>query len=99
MPVARVGDINVYYELHGEGTPLVLIGGLGTDITPYAGIIDWLAQRFRVLAFDNRGAGRTDKPDAPYTIGQMADDTAGLMETLSIERAHVAGVSMGGRIA
>jgi 3-oxoadipate enol-lactonase len=99
MPVARVGDINVYYELHGQGTPLVLIGGLGTDVTPYAGITDWLAQRFQVLAFDNRGAGRTDKPDAPYTIGQMADDTAGLMEALSIERAHVVGISMGGRIA
>lgn len=99
MPVARVGEINVFYEVHGQGMPLVLIGGLGTDITPYAGIIDWLAQRFQVLAFDNRGAGRTDKPDAPYTIGLMADDTAGLMGALSIERAHVVGISMGGRIA
>jgi pimeloyl-ACP methyl ester carboxylesterase len=99
MPVARVGEINVFYEVYGQGMPLVLIGGLGTDITPYAGIIDWLAQRFQVLAFDNRGAGRTDKPNAPYTIGLMADDTAGLMEALSIERTYVVGISMGGRIA
>ena len=58
-----------------------------------------LTWRFRVLAFDNRGAGRSDKPDQPYTIDQMAGDTEGLMRALGIERAHVLGISLGGRIA
>ena len=57
------------------------------------------SKRRRVIAFDNRGAGRTDKPDIPYTIEMMADDAAGLLRTLEVKRADVLGVSMGGRIA
>jgi pimeloyl-ACP methyl ester carboxylesterase len=89
----------MYYEIHGDGEPLVLIVGLGTDISEWDGIIRWLATKYKVLAFDNRGAGRTDKPDIPYSIEMMADDTAGLMQTLGIEQAHILGISMGGRIA
>jgi pimeloyl-ACP methyl ester carboxylesterase len=99
MPTAQVNGITIYYELHGAGEPLVLIGGLGSDITLFTAIIAWLARRYQVMAFDNRGAGRTDKPDAPYTIPMMAGDTAGLMDALSLERVHVLGISMGGRIA
>jgi pimeloyl-ACP methyl ester carboxylesterase len=97
--MAQVNDIAVYYEIRGRGTPLVLIGGLGADTTLHKGIIEGLAQRHQVLAFDNRGAGRSDKPDADYTITMMAHDTVGLMNALSIHRAHVLGISMGGRIA
>jgi len=89
----------MHYELQGEGEPLALIVGLGTDISEWDGIIHPLAQRYRVIAFDNRGAGRTDKPDQPYSIEQMADDTEGLLRALAVERAHMLGVSMGGRIA
>ena len=89
----------MYYEIHGDGEPLVLIVGLATDISEWEGIIRWLAKKYKVLAFDNRGAGRTDKPDAHYSIEMMANDTAGLMQTLGIEQAHVLGISMGGRIA
>jgi 3-oxoadipate enol-lactonase len=99
MPAVAVNGLDIYYELHGTGEPLVLIGGLGTDITQFAGIIDWLAQRCQVLAFDNRGAGRTANPDTPYTIALMSQDTAGLMAALGIARADVIGFSMGGRIA
>jgi 3-oxoadipate enol-lactonase len=99
MPVVAVNGLDIYYEMHGTGEPLVLIGGLGSDITQFAGIIDWLTQRCQVLAFDNRGAGRTAKPDTPYTIALMAQDTAGLMAALGIARADVIGFSMGGRIA
>jgi pimeloyl-ACP methyl ester carboxylesterase len=99
MPTAQVNGMTMYYERHGAGEPLVLIGGLGSDITLFTPIISRLAQRYQVVAFDNRGAGRTDKPDTPYTIAMMADDTAGLMTALSVERAHVLGISMGGRIA
>jgi 3-oxoadipate enol-lactonase len=99
VPTVQVEDIAVYYELHGAGEPLVLIGGLGADSTLFAGMVERLALNHRVLTFDNRGAGRTDKPDAPYSIVGMAEDTAGLMDALSIDRAHVLGISMGGRIA
>jgi 3-oxoadipate enol-lactonase len=99
MPTAKVNDISVYYELHGDGDPVVLIAGLGTSVSPYMRIVRGLAQKYRVLEFDNRGVGRTDKPDIPYTIEMMADDTAGLLGGLGIARADVIGVSMGGRIA
>jgi 3-oxoadipate enol-lactonase len=99
MPRLKVNDISVYYELHGDGDPVVLIAGLGTSISPYMRIVRRLALKYRVLAFDNRGVGRTDKPDIPYTIEMMADDTAGLLRGLGIARADVIGVSMGGRIA
>ena len=99
MPYVEVNDIQMYYEIHGDGEPLVLIVGLATDISEWDGIIRWLAQKYKVLAFDNRGAGRTDKPDTPYSIEMMAEDTAGLMQTLGIQQAHLLGISMGGRIA
>jgi pimeloyl-ACP methyl ester carboxylesterase len=99
VPSVQVGDIGVYYEVHGEGPPLVFIGGLGVDLTVFAPFTAQLAESFRVVAFDNRGAGRTDKPDVPYSIPMMAQDTVGLMDALGIANAHLVGVSMGGRIA
>jgi len=99
MPTIQVNDIHMYYEIHGEGKPLVLIGGLAIDLSEFDGISRWLAQTYRVLAFDNRGAGRTDKPDIPYSIEMMAQDTEELMNALAIERASILGISMDGRIA
>lgn len=99
MPTVSVDGLRMYYELAGAGPPLVLIAGLGLDLSECGQLIDALSAHYRVLAFDNRGAGRTDKPDEPYTIEQMAGDTAGLMQALGIERAHVVGMSLGGRIA
>ncbi|MGH2461529.1 MAG: alpha/beta fold hydrolase [Chloroflexota bacterium] len=72
---------------------------MATDLTQSERIIRELAKRTKVIAFDNRGVGRTDKPDLPYSIDLMADDTAGLLAALGIERAHVLGISMGGRVA
>lgn len=99
MPTIRVNDIHMYYESHGEGEPLVLIGGLSNDVSDYTSMLPWLAKKYRVIAFDNRGVGRTDKPDMPYSIGIMAADTKGLLDALHIKQAHILGVSMGGRIA
>lgn len=89
----------MYYEVHGEGRPLLLICGLGNDLSSWALQIPDLAKRYRVISFDNRGSGRTDAPDQPYSIKMMAEDTAGLMDALAIDKAHVLGVSMGGYIA
>jgi 3-oxoadipate enol-lactonase len=99
MPYVRVNDIQMYYELRGDGEPLALIVGLGTDISEWDVIICWLTNKYQVLAFENRGAGRTDKPDIPYSIEMMAEDTAELMQALGMKQAHVLGISMGGRIA
>ena len=89
----------MYYEVHGEGQPLLLISGLGNDLNGWDFQVPEFARRHRVITFDNRGSGRTDAPDRPYSIRMMAEDTVGLMDALSIEKAHVLGVSMGGYIA
>ncbi len=99
MPTISVNDIDMYYEVHGEGEPLVLIAGTNSDHTLYRGITPQLAAKYQVIVFDNRGVGQTDKPDIPYSIEMMADDTAGLLSALSIPRAHILGASLGGRIA
>jgi 3-oxoadipate enol-lactonase len=99
MSRVEVNGISMNYEIHGEGETLVLIGGLGTDISVYRKMIKQLSQKFKILAFDNRGAGFSDKPNIPYTIEMMADDTAALMSSTGIEQANVLGTSLGGRIA
>lgn len=100
MPTVKVNnDIDMYYEIHGEGEPLVLIAGLNSDHMLYRGILPHLASSYQVVVFDNRGVGQTSKPDIPYSIEMMADDTAGLLSALNITGAHILGTSMGGRIA
>ena len=99
MPQVRVGNISMYYVEAGAGEPLMLVMGLGADHLAWGFQFPVFAERYRVIAFDNRGAGQTDAPDHPYTTRMMADDTVGLMDALGIERAHVLGVSMGGMIA
>jgi 3-oxoadipate enol-lactonase len=99
MPKVKVGDINIYYEVHGEGEPLVLIMGLGGNTTRWFHIMPVFSQEYRVIAFDNRGAGQSDKPDIPYTMEMMADDIADLLDTINIDSAHIFGISLGGMIA
>ena len=84
MPTADANGIRIHYEVHGEGRPLLLILGLGADVSEYTALIDQLAARSRVIAFDNRGAGRSDKPDAPYSIELMAADALGVMDALGV---------------
>jgi len=99
MPHARVGDIRIHYELQGQGQPLILIGSMGTDLNGWRLQSPEFSRRYRVVTFDNRGWGQSDAPDVPYSIAMMADDTAGLMDALGLDRAHVLGKSMGGQIA
>lgn len=96
----KVNDINMYYEIHGEGFPLVMILGAVQNIFWWHhNLINKLSEKFKVILFDNRGAGRTDKPRIDYSIKLFVDDTVGLMNALKIEKAHVFGHSMGGCIA
>ncbi|MFX1375100.1 MAG: alpha/beta fold hydrolase [Promethearchaeota archaeon] len=96
----KINDINMYYEIHGEGFPLVMILGFIQNVFWWHQyLINKLSEKFKVILFDNRGAGRTDKPRIDYSIKLFADDTMGLMDALKIEKAHVFGHSMGGHIA
>jgi pimeloyl-ACP methyl ester carboxylesterase len=99
MSVAKVDSIELYYEEHGSGDPLLLVMGLAADSTAWMFQVPDFAKRYRTIVFDNRGVGRSSKPPGPYSIHQMADDAAALLDALGIRRAHVVGVSMGGMIA
>lgn len=99
MPLVDAGEISMYYEVLGEGEPLILIGSMGTDLSGWRLQSPEFSKKYRVVTFDNRGWGQSDAPDVPYSIAMMADDTAGLMAALGIEQAHVLGKSMGGQIA
>ena len=99
MATVKVGDISIYYEIHGQGEALVLIMGYGGNSEGWFHQIPGLSREYRVVAFDNRGTGRSDKPDVPYTMQMLAQDIAGLIEALDINAAHIYGVSMGGMIA
>ena len=97
MPTARIGDINIHYDTRGQGEPLLLIMGYrGSGLMWGEEFITLLSRYFQVIYFDNRGTGRSDKPDTLYTIPIMADDAVGLLRYLGIPQAHVFGVSMGG---
>ncbi|MCD4773664.1 MAG: alpha/beta hydrolase [Bacteroidales bacterium] len=99
MSFAKINNIDIYYEVHGEGEPLILIAGFTADSQSWQFVINDLSKHFKVIIFDNRGVGRTEDTDSPYTIEQMADDTKGLMDYLNIHAAHILGHSMGGYIA
>jgi 3-oxoadipate enol-lactonase len=101
MPVARVNDIDVNYQLEGDGPDtLVLINGLADDLETWAFQIgDFLAAGYRVLRFDNRGIGASSKPAGPYSSRLLADDAKALVDHLGITGFHLMGVSMGGMIA
>ncbi|MGH7947821.1 MAG: alpha/beta fold hydrolase [Candidatus Binataceae bacterium] len=100
MPTAKVGDVNLHYDVSGAGEPLLMIMGLGASSAAWdPEMLAQLAGSFQIITFDNRGTGQSDKPDAPYSIEMFADDAAGVLDHLRIERAHIFGVSMGGMIA
>lgn len=100
MPKVEVQGNGFHYERAGSGEPLLLIQGMsGTHVSwgePFRGALE---ESFDVVAFDNRGIGFSAPVEGPFTIAEMAADTAGLLDRLEIESAHVVGISMGGMIA
>lgn len=100
MPYARVRDLDVYYEIHGSGPPLLSISGSGGDLRTTPGQADGLLTRhFTVLSYDQRGLGRTTVTEGPYSMEQYADDAAGLLDAVGWTSAHVVGMSFGGMVA
>jgi 3-oxoadipate enol-lactonase len=99
MPKVKANAIELNYEVTGSGTPLVLIAGLGYGLWQWHKMVPGLAEHYQVIAFDNRGAGQSDKPAGPYSASMLAADTAGLLEALGVGPAIVLGHSMGGLVA
>ena len=96
MPKAIAGDgVDIYYETWGRGEPLLLIPGLGGDLRIWAFQRLFFGRRYRCIAIDNRGAGRSAKPPGPYSLEQMAADAAAVLDQEGVERAHVLAYSMG----
>jgi len=95
MPKVKVNDITINYEQQGSGEPLVLIPYLATDSACYAFQVAEYSKHFTCISVDPRGAGETDKPEGTYSMELFADDVAGLMQAIGVERAHVTGLSLG----
>ncbi len=95
MPKVRVNDITMNYEKQGTGEPLILIPFLSADQACYAFQVPEYTKHFTCFSVDLRGAGETDKPEDNYSTELFADDIAALMQVVGIEKAHVAGVSLG----
>ena len=102
MPFVHATDgTRIHYEVTGKSgaTPVLMIQGLGASKNAWNLQRIAMATRFRIISFDNRGAGRSDKPTEPFTLEQMADDALAVLDAAGIETAHVVGASMGGVIS
>lgn len=99
MPRIELNGINLNYELNGQGHAVVFINGLTMDVNGWFLQVSAFSERYRVLRYDCRGQGQSDKPDMDYSQEMHADDLSDLMDKLGIRRAHVIGISNGGMIA
>lgn len=99
MPRIRSNGIDLHYVVSGDGQQLLLIHGLGSSARDWELQVAEFSKTYRVITFDLRGHGQSDKPPGPYSMSVFAADTAGLLAALGIESAHVAGLSLGGAIA
>jgi pimeloyl-ACP methyl ester carboxylesterase len=96
---APAGELSMYYEIHGQGRPLVLLHGAYMTVDAFGPLLSGLAETHQVIAPEMQGHGRTADADRPITYEQMADDTAALARHLGLENADVVGYSLGGGVA
>jgi len=99
MALLRIGDLKLYFEVHGNGDPLLLIAGLASDSQSWQPIIGELSRHYRVIVLDNRGVGRTSPSDVDMSIRLMSDDCIALMNHLGLTSVSILGHSMGGFVA
>jgi 3-oxoadipate enol-lactonase len=99
VPFADANKVRIYYESHGQGPALLLVPGIPAISSDWFPFADRLSERFQVVAYDNRGSGRSDAPPDLYSTRELAADAAAVLDALGLERAHVFGVSLGGMIA
>jgi 3-oxoadipate enol-lactonase len=100
MPLAKTGQIELSYDRAGDGPPLLLIMGMsGTKHHWGDGVLEHLRRDFETIVYDHRDAGDSTRTGQPFTIADLAEDAAGLLDALELEAAHVMGISMGGMVA
>ena len=99
MPKVSVNGLKLYYEIEGDGEPVVLIPGYASGLSLWSRQVPSLVRDFRVITFDPRGVAASDEPEGPQTISLLADDVAHLLQALGIASAHIVGVSFGGFVA
>ena len=99
MPKVQVNGIDLFYDIKGQGEPLLLIAGFLCDHSYWSLIMPSLVTQYQVIRVDNRGLGRSSAPDSPYNLQQMANDIAALLDHIGINQVSVVGHSMGGQIA
>src|SRR5258708_37939114 len=96
MPMIAVNHTQLYYEVSGQGQPVVLIHGLGSSTRDWGEQVPEFSKTYQVITFDLRGHGRSEKPAGPYQIPVFAADLAGLLQALGVASAHIVGLSLGG---
>lgn len=99
MPMIKANDVDFYYELHGNGEPVILIAGYTCDYSSWSLMIEELGKHFQLLIFDNRGIGRTKDNNQSLSVEMMAQDVIDLAQQLNLDKPHIVGHSMGGTIA
>jgi len=99
MPYMKLGDIEVYFETHGQGDPLLLIHGLGSSSRDWEMQTPVFSRQFHTITVDLRGHGQSSKPPGPYSIPLFAQDTAKFIRSLNLSPAHILGISLGGMVA
>lgn len=99
MPSARINGVELYYEIHGTGPPLMLVAGLASDSQSWQPVVAGLSQKYSLILPDNRGTGRTSPQESEGSIQQMADDCVELLRYLNLPSVHLLGHSMGGFVA
>lgn len=99
MPTIRANGIEIYYTEQGRGRPVVMMAGVGQWHAFWWRNVPALSEHFRVITFDNRGVGDSDKPDIPYDVAMQVDDLLGLIDGLGLDRPHLVGHSMGAGVS
>jgi 3-oxoadipate enol-lactonase len=99
MPIISLPSHDLYFESHGEGIPLILLNGLGLDVSAWGLQIPALSRTHRVVVYDARGVGRSSATPPPYRMADLVSDALALLDALEIEQAHLLGLSMGGLVA
>jgi pimeloyl-ACP methyl ester carboxylesterase len=99
MPIATLNGIKINYQTEGQGEPMVMIMGFNSPASTWSSQVSFFKKYYKVITFDNRGVGKSEKPEGPYSTKMMATDTIALMDHLGIKNARIVGASMGGMIA
>ena len=99
MPFLFTNNINIHYEIIGNGPPLLFIHGLGGSFKDWEKQVAFFEKEYQIILCDLRGHGKTDKPEAPYSVPLFTQDIASFLKTLAVDQAHVVGHSLGGMIS